>query len=111
MTVIFFWKYSKFNADSKNAEKTPEKTFCFWDKSIGSVCIHFSLLLRKYLSSAVNVLRKRLKKFHVSKSDFCKSITFTVIAQADKEALSKIVSVFRPVDHVAFRDVLSNGIF
>ena len=52
------------------------------------------------------MLRKGLKNFHVSKSDFCNSITFTVIAQADKVALSKIESVFRPVYHVAFRDVL-----
>ena len=111
MTAIFFWKCSKFNADSKNAEKTPEKMFCFWDKSIWIVSIHLSLLLRKYLSSAVNVLRKRLKNFHVAKSDFCKSITSTVIAQADKDALSKIESVFRPVDHVAFRDVLWNWSF
>ena len=52
------------------------------------------------------MLRKGLKNFHVSKSDFCNSITFTVIAQADKDALSQIESVFRPVYHVAFRDVL-----
>ena len=111
MRVIFFWKYWKFNADSKTAEKNSEKIFRFWDKSIWIVCIHLSLLIREYLSSAVNVLRKGLKNFHVSKSDFCNSITFTVIAQADKDTLSKIESVFRPVDHVACREVLSNESF
>ena len=48
----------------------------------------------EYLSSAVNVLRKRLKNIHVSKSDCCNSITFRVITQDDKGALIKIDSVF-----------------
>ena len=61
------------------------------------VCIHLSLLIREYLSLAVNVLRKGLKNFHESKSDFFNSITFTVITQDDKCSLIKIESVFRPV--------------
>ena len=83
--------------------------FCFWDKCIWIVSIHLSLLLREYLSSAVIVLRKGLQNLHVSKSDFCKSITFTLIIQDNKGALIKIESVFWPVYHVAFRGVLSNG--
>ena len=82
--------------------------FCFLDKSIWIVCIDLSLLLRKYLSLAVNVLKKGLKNFHVSKSDFCISITFTVITQDDKGALIKIRSPFRPADHVTCRGVFSN---
>ena len=85
--------------------------FCFWDKCIGLVCIHLSLLIREYLSSAVNVLRKGVKNSHVPKSDFYNSITFTVITQDDKGALIKIESMFRPVYHVACREVLSNGSF
>ena len=85
--------------------------FCFWDKSIWIVCIHLSLLLGEYLSLAVNVLRKGLKNFHVSKSEFCNSITFTLIARAGKRALIKIKSVFRTFYHVASRQVLSNGSF
>ena len=77
--------------------------FCFWDKGIWIVCIHLSLLLREYLSLAVNVLRKGLKNFHESKSDFCHSITFTVITQAGKSALIKIESVFWSVYHVPCR--------
>ena len=69
--------------------------FSFWDKCIWIVSIHLSLLLREYLSLAVNVLRKGLKNFHVSKSDFWNSITFTVITQDEKDALIKIESVFR----------------
>ena len=84
---------------------------CFWDKSIWIVSIRLSLLLREYLSLAVNVWRKGLKNFHVSKGDFCNSITFTVITQADKDAFIKIESVFWPVYHVACREVLSNGSF
>ena len=85
--------------------------FFFWDKFIWIVCIHLFLLKREYLSLAVNVLRKDLKNFHVSKDDFWNSITFTVITQDDKGALIKIESVFQPVYHVACREVLSNGSF
>ena len=85
--------------------------FCFRDKWIEIVCIHLSVLIREYLSSAGTVLRKGVKNFHVSKSDFCDSITFTVISQDDKGALIKTESVFRPVYHVACREVLSNGSF
>ena len=84
--------------------------FCFLDKCIWIVCIHLSLLIKEYLSSAVNKLGKDVNNFHVSKSDFCNSITFTVIIQDDKGALIKIESVFRPVYHVPRRGVLSNGI-
>ena len=63
----------------------------------------------EHLSSAVNMWIKGLKNFHLSQSDFCNSITFTVIIQDDKNALIKIEWVFRPVYHVARRGVLSNG--
>ena len=108
MRVIFFWKCSKFNADSENAGKNWEKTFCFLYKCIWIVSIELSLLIREYLSSAVNVLRKGLKNFHVSNSDFWNSITFTVITQDNKGALIMIESMLRPVYHVTCRGVLSN---
>ena len=85
--------------------------FCFWDKGIWIVCIQLSLLLREYLSLGVNVLRKGLKNFHVFKSDFCQSITFTVITRAGKSAVIKIESVFWSVYHVTCREVLSNWSF
>ena len=69
------------------------------------------LLIREYLSIAVNLLRKGLKNFHESKSEFCNSIAFTVITQDDKGALIKIESVFHPVYHVACREVPSNASF
>ena len=97
MRVIFFWKFSKFNANLKNAEKNSENNFRSLDKCIWIGSIQLSLLIREYLSSAVNVLRKGLKNIPVSKSDFCNSITFTVITQYDKSALIQIESVFRPV--------------
>ena len=97
MKVMFVWKYSKFNADSKNAEKNSEKLIYFWVKCVWIVYIHLSLLIREYLSLAVNVLRKGLKNFHVSKSDFCNSITFRVITKDDIRALIKIESVFQLV--------------
>ena len=111
MRVIFFWKFSKFNADSKNDEKNGEKLICFWDKCIWIAYIHLPLLIREYLSLGVNVLRKGLKNIHVSKSDFCNSITFRVFTQDDKGAFIKIESVFQPVYHEACWEVLSNGSF
>ena len=101
----------QINADSINDKENSEKWFRFWDKSILIVCIHLSLLMREYLSLAVNVLRKGTQNFHVSKSDFCNSITFKVIIQYDKGALIKIESVFQPVYHVDCREVLSNESF
>ena len=95
----------------KTQKKILKKQFCFWDKCIWLVCIHLSLLITEYLSQAVTVLRKGLKNFHVSESDFCSAITFTVIAQDDKGALIKIESAFRPVYHVACREGLSNESF
>ena len=85
--------------------------FCFLDKCMWIVCLHLSLLIREYLSSAVNVLRKGVRNFDLPKSHFYKSITFNVIIQDDKDTLIKIESVFRPVYHVARRGVLSNGRF
>ena len=70
------------------------------------VCIHLSLLIIEYLAPAVNVLRKGLKNFRVSRSDFCYSITLTVITQDDKGGLIKIESAFRPVYYVACRKSL-----
>ena len=109
MRVVFLWKLSKFNTNSKNAQNNSEKIFRFWDQCIWIVCIDLFLLIREYLSSAVNVLRKGLKNFHESKSDFCNSITFTMITRAGKSALTKIESVFQIVYHESCRDVLSNG--
>ena len=51
-------------------------------------------------------VKKRLKKFHVSKSDFCNSITFTVITQDDKGSLINIESVLRPTCYVACQGIL-----
>ena len=104
-----FWKCSKFNAASKNIEKNSEKILGSWDKCIWIFCIHLSIPIREYLSAAVNVLRKGLKNIHLSKGDFCNSITLRVISQDDKRALITIESVFRPVYHLACREVLSNG--
>ena len=85
--------------------------FCFLNKCIWIVCIHLSLLIREYPSSAVNVLRKRLKNFNLSKCDFCNLITFTVITEEDEGALINTESVLQPVYHVACREVLSKGTF
>ena len=85
--------------------------FSLLDKCILNFCIHLSLLLREYVSLAVNVLRKGLKNLYVSKSDFCISITFTVITGAGKSAIIKIESVFWTIYHVACREVLSNRSF
>ena len=95
----------------KTQKKIEKIFFCFWDKWIWIVSMHLSLLITEYLSLAVNVLRKDVKNFHVSKSDFCNSITFREITRVGKSALIKIESVFRTVYHVACREVLWNRSF
>ena len=94
--VTFLRKSWKFNTDLKRAEKNWEKIFCFWEKCLWIVCIELSLLIREYLSSAVNVLTKSLKTFHVTKSDFCNSITFTMINQYDKALSLRLNHCFGP---------------
>ena len=75
-------------------------------------CFHSLVFtIKEYLSLAGNVLRKGLRNFHVAKSEFFNSITFTVITEDDKGALIKIESVFRSVYGVACREVLSNKSF
>ena len=75
-------------------------------------CLHSIVSTNKvYLSSAVNALRKRLKNVHVSKKDFCYSITFTMITQDHKGALINFESVRWPVYHVACPGVLLKGTF
>ena len=75
-------------------------------------CVHSIVSTNNgILVTAVNVLKKRLKNFHVSKSDFCNSNTLTVIPQDEKIALINIESVLRPAYTVASEPVLWNGSF
>ena len=111
MRVRFFRKCSKFNVDLKNEEKNSEKFFSFWDKCIWIVCIELSPLRIEYLSSAVNVLTKSFKNFHVKKKDFSNSITFIVINQYGKRAGIKIESLFQPFYHATCWGVFPNGSF
>ena len=107
----FFGNVRNLMQIRKMQKKNWEKVFCFLDKWIWIVRIQLSLLIREYLSSVVIMLRKQLKNFHVSKSNFCNSIAFTVITQDDKGPLINIESVVRTVYHVACGGLLSNGIF
>ena len=42
---------------------------CFWDNGVRIGCVNLSLLRRKYLSSAVNVLTNTDKALHLTKTD------------------------------------------
>ena len=68
--LSFSWKCSKFNIDSKNGKKFPEKDFCFYDNSIWIDCVKKSLLRKECILLARNVLTTSLKIFHVTKRDF-----------------------------------------
>ena len=70
MTVIFFWKCSKFYLHFKNAERNWEKVFPLIDNCIWFGCVKFSLLRREYLSPAVNVLKNSLKILCITKRNF-----------------------------------------
>ena len=54
----------------KRHTKTEKKIFVFAINAFELFCIELSVLIREYLSSAVNVLTKSLKTLHVTKSDF-----------------------------------------
>ena len=66
MSVIVFWKCSKFNLDSENAKNNSRKKFfsAYIIISIGS--IKLSLLIRQNLSSTFNVLIRSLNILHTT---------------------------------------------
>ena len=70
MRAIFVSKYLKFNVDFKNASKSWEKAFCFWDNFIWIGIVKLSLLRTCYFSSAASVLTSSPKIWHANKSDF-----------------------------------------
>ena len=70
----FVWKWSKFNLGFKNAAKSWEKFFCFWDNCIWIGVVRLSLLRTGYLLSAANVLRSSPKIWHLNKRDFFEQI-------------------------------------
>ena len=51
-------------------EEKIRKSFLFGDNCVRIGSIKLSLLRREYLSSAVNVLTKRYKALHLTKTDF-----------------------------------------
>ena len=70
-------------------------------------CVHSIVSTNKgTLVIRSECVKKRLKNFHVSKSDFCNSIIFTVITQDDKGTLINIESVLRPTYYVTCQGIL-----
>ena len=68
--MIFFSKHSKFNAESKNAIKSEEKILSLSENSISTGSGKLSVLLREYLSLAVNVLRSSPKISYLTQNNF-----------------------------------------
>ena len=69
MRVIVSLKILKIYIDFKNAEKNSQKGSSFWNNCIWIGSIKVSLLIREYLSSAVNVLANSLKILHITKGE------------------------------------------
>ena len=83
----FFSKCFKFDVDSRNLVKYPEKGFTFLDHYILIGCCKFWLLQREYLSSAAKILTKSPKGYNITKRDsFCIS-PLRVTKQDNKSAL------------------------
>ena len=70
MRFIFFWKFSKFNLNVKNAEKAWEKVIPVRDKFFWIGCVKLSLLRREYLLPAVNVLKNSPNFLSITKRNF-----------------------------------------
>ena len=70
-------------------------------------CVHSIVSTNKgILVIRSECVKKTTKELSRSKSDFCNSITFTVITQDDKGALINIESVLWPTYHVSCQQVL-----
>ena len=65
-----FGTYLIFDLDFKNAEKGPEKVFCFLDNYISIGCIKLSLLRREYLSLVFNVSTNSPTILHMTRRGF-----------------------------------------
>ena len=111
MRVNFFWKCWKFNVALKNAQKSSEKDFCFWDKCIWTGCSKLSLLRTQYLSSAVGMLTNSIKIFQFTKMVFFQLNYLHVMNEYGAGVAVEIESVFWSVCHTACRVFLSNGTF
>ena len=68
--IFFFFKYSKFNLDLKNAAKSWQKLFCFSDNCIWIGIVKMSLFRTGYFSSVANVLTRYPQIWYVNKGDF-----------------------------------------
>ena len=69
---LFLKKCTKFNLALKKSETSWGNVICFLDNCIWIGRLGLSLLSRKYLSSAVNMLTDILKTFHITKKIFFK---------------------------------------
>ena len=104
--------YLKFNLDFKNAAKKYEKIFFFfWDNCIWIGRVNLSLLRRRYLSSAANVLASSPRFYMSIRQTFCNAIDLAVITDYNNGAVMQISTVFGYVYYLACRRVLSNWTF
>ena len=87
LSVIFFWKCSKFYLQCKNTEKNSENVFPFRDKCISLWCVKLPLLRRKYFWPAVNVLKNSPEIIRSLRETFPNLIIFTVINKYGKRVV------------------------
>ena len=84
--------------------------FCFLDNCMWVCCVKLSKLWRKYLSSAVIMLKNSPKILHIERSSIS-SISFILINKSNKRAVVQISTVFGTVYHVAYLRSVWNGTF
>ena len=82
--------------------------FCFLDNCMWVCCVKLSKLWRKYLSSAVIMLKNSPKILHIERSSIS-SISFILINKSNKRAVVQISTVFGTVYHVAYLRSVWNG--
>ena len=70
MRVIFCFKVFEILSKYQNCKKEAEKVFCVLHNSSALIALKLSLFKREYLSSAINVLTKCPKIFHITKTEF-----------------------------------------
>ena len=86
-------------------KEVEKKLFFLLDNCISIDCVKLSLLRREYLSSAVNVLIKSYKLFHIAKMDIFEVIYLQMITRYSNDAVLQIAKVFGPPSHVACQRV------
>ena len=111
MRVVFFFENDKNLICISKMQKQIRKMLSFWDNCIWIGCLKLCLLKRKYLPSAVSVLRNIVNTRVSLREIFSNFTTFTLINKYSRGGVVQISTLFGRI-YIWFSEVCSErGLF